>query len=120
MTKESKITFELEDKHTIRIIRDGKKIGHFYSGDGRGAMPYPHDDSVYCLNSIQICGFDKISEVWGCGPFHGHKDVVINFIEENDYIKQKTEGYLHYVKQKIAKKEERTIQNFVDWNAHNI
>lgn len=124
----TKITFKSESDTYISIMRDDKKIGHIYSerknvykvGEDDDGHPYPHDDSEYCLNSIQICGFDKISEVWGCGPFEGKKDVVIHFIPNNEYIESKKKQYGYYIKEKLNKGEVDSIKNFVDWNAHNI
>lgn len=108
----------MESPTYISIMRSGKRIGQIFSQAEN--HPYPHDDSEYCLNAIQICGFDKISEVWGCGPFHGKKDVVVNFLPEVPYIDQKKEQYAKYVQEKLKKGEADTIQNFADWNAHNF
>lgn len=131
MNKKSttKITFKLESPTYVSIIRAGKRIGHVYSdreesykvGDDAGGKPYPHEESIYCLNAIQICGFDKISETWGCGPFHGKKDCVMHFLPlTDDYIKSKLKGYRTYVENKMNKEEHDSIQNFHDWDAHNI
>ena len=124
----TKITFKLESDTYISVLREGKIIGHIYSerkdiykvGEESGGHPYPHDNSEYCLNAIQICGFDKISEVWGCGPFHGKKDVVIHFTPNIEYINNKKKQYKFYVENKLNKGEVDTIQNFNDWNAHNF
>ena len=75
---------------------------------------------IIVKNAIQVCGFDRISEVWGCGLFQGKKDVVVSFTPEGDYYEEKEKRYAHYLTDKYNKKEFSTIQNFVDWSAHNI
>ena len=115
------IWFELEGEHYIKIMRNGKQIGQIWTEQPKDGMkPYPHEESEYCKNAVQICGFDKISEIWGCGPFQGKKDVVISFLPEGDYFEEKKKRYASYIENKYNKKEFDTIQNFVDWNAHNI
>lgn len=117
------ITFKAETDTYISVWRNGKQIGQIYSqtDDKQHNTPYPHEQSIYCLNAIQICGFDKISEVWGCGPFHGKKDVVVHFIPMDDeYNQKRLKFYETYVQNKINKKETANIQNFKDWSAHNI
>lgn len=118
----TKITFKKESDTYISIMRDGKKIGHVYSqtSEKQHNTPYPHDDTEYCLNSIQVCGFDRASKIWGCGPFHGKKDIVVSFIPNNEYTDTKKQQYKFYVENKLNKGEVDTIQNFEDWNAHNI
>jgi hypothetical protein len=118
----TKITFKLETDTYISVMRNGKKIGHIYSQlkSKDYNKPYPHTENEYCLNAIQICGFDKISEVWACGPFHGKKDVVIHFTPDIEYIEKKKKLYKSYVENKLNKGEADTIQNFTDWNSHNI
>ena len=143
----TKITFEFEneEKTSVLIKRDGKIIGRFWSEQpGQSCnTPYPHDESTYCLNSIQICGFDRISQTWGCGPFAGKKDCVIHFIPDNEkYYKEKRKQYAEYVKNffngKISKietgietmniaeikckenKDITSLQSFDHWVSHNI
>lgn len=95
----SNITFEYEtNKQTSIVIkRNNERIGRIWSQLSDGTTPYPHNK--HDLDSIQICGFDKMSEIWGCGPFDGKKDCVIQFIDINDdYYKEQLEGYKNYVK----------------------
>jgi DNA-directed RNA polymerase subunit RPC12/RpoP len=118
----SKITFELETPGLVKIMREGKQIGQVWSELPSGTTPYPHNESIPCLNSIQICGFDKMSEIWACGPFHGKKDCVVSFTpvsELMEYMERKTKSYLNYVQGKVNKKDS-DIQNFTDWSAHNV
>ncbi len=100
--EKTKITFKETGIDTkIDIMRNGKKIGHIWSQLDDGMTPYPHKEDGSCLNSIQLCGFDTMSEVWGCGVFKGKKDTVINFLPEfkdNDYIKTKMSEYDEYVR----------------------
>ena len=147
MEKEkSKITFKLEEGNgtAVSIMRNGKRIGRVWSENSDGTKPYPHNEDSYCLNSIQICGFDRISEIWACGPFTGKKDCVVHFIpNEEEYYKNKIKGYEKYVKSffntkvkevdvlgkdkehfgEIVSKENKPImslQSFDDWVRHNI
>jgi hypothetical protein len=95
--KETNITFKLESPTYISVIRDGIVIGQIFSQNEN--HPYPHDDSEYCLNSIQICGFDKMSEIWACGVFSGKKDCVVHFLPtDSEYYKRKSIEYSEYVK----------------------
>jgi len=104
MTKtKTKITFEIENKeHTsVKIMRDNKLIGRVWSenqGDSSLKLPYPHNDSDYCRNAVQICGFNRISETWSCGVFEGTKDCVISFTPDNEYYNKKRKKYFEYVK----------------------
>lgn len=124
----TKITFELGGTITqiqagatyVKIMRDGEQIGQVWSEQPSGTTPFPHDESSYCLNSVQICGFDKISETWGCGPFHGKKDCVVHFFPKDPYFERKKKDYQIYVQRKLNGDEAETIQNFSDWNAHNV
>lgn len=80
------ITFEpIEDKeikkrtgqtiYTKVRIRDhmsGKEIGHIFSPGGSG------EDIE---NAIQVCGFTEAFDLWGCGIYHGYKDIQLLFDE---------------------------------------
>ncbi len=121
------ITFEYEneDKTSVLMKRDGETIGRIWSqhGDGKHDTPYPHDQSEYCLNSVQICGFDRISEIWGCGPFTGKKDCVIHFRPDSlEYYVTKKKEYRKYVENFLNKKENdvSSMQSFDDWVKHHI
>ena len=144
----TKITFEFENeqKTSIKVMRDGKQIGRLWSEQTEGSLtlPYPHNDISYCYNSIQICGFDRMSEIWGCGPFQGKKDCVVHFTPVSEqYYQDKMKRYQEYVLSFFDKtahkvdlgnndsiyvpdiklKEDKHIgsmQSFDDWCRHNI
>jgi len=63
--QKTEITFELEEgsNTSVLIKRNKETIGRVWSqSNGKTCnTPYPHDKSTYCLNSVQICGFDRIS-----------------------------------------------------------
>jgi hypothetical protein len=137
--EQSKITFALESDTSVSVIRDGKQIGRVWSMNEDGTKPYPHNDTPYCLNSVQICGFDKISEIWGCGPFEGKKDCVIHFVPyKEEYYQHKIKEYEKYVEsffssdyEKIGdevhsfvivnkNKDLKELKSFTDWCFHNI
>lgn len=96
----SNIYFELVSDTEIKVMRNGKQIGRMYSDTGgQSGTPYPHEQNTYCLNSIQICGFDRMSEVWGCGPFAGKKDCVVHFMPlDEPYYVEARKRYEAYVK----------------------
>jgi len=78
----TKIWFEHEKgSKTSMLVKRGKEtIGRVWSQQSDGWTPFPHNKDAYCFNSVQICGFDRMSEVWACGPFDGKKDCVIHFL----------------------------------------
>jgi len=101
--KITEIHFEIENenKTSVLVKRGEKTIGRVWSQGSDGFLPYPHDkNKTYCKNSIQICGFDKISEIWSCGPFTGKKDCVVSFlpIETDDWHKEQLKKYEKYAK----------------------
>lgn len=123
----SNITFEFDGKSKTSVLmkRDGETIGRIWSqGSGdKHNTPYPHNDSEDCINSVQICGFDRISEIWGCGPFKGKKDCVIHFIPTNhEYYIRKKVDYERYVKGFLYSKKNDILllQSFDQWERHNI
>lgn len=145
----TKIVFEFanEQKTEIKVIRDGEQIGRIWSeqheSEGRLNLPFPHEDISYCHHSIQICGFDRISEVWGCGPFQGKKDCVVHFTPTKDqYYQDRMKRYQEYVLSFFHKTAHKvsfgpeeiyvpdiklaegkpidTMQSFDDWCRHNI
>ena len=146
--RNTKLCFEKEkgSDTSIMIIRDGKSIGRIWSEvDSKETgifLPYPHDkDKEYCKNSVQICGFDNISQIWGCGVFEGKKDCVISFnTTDTEYDLQKLKEYEEYVKgfftsrvkelktgcssfnvSEISGKGDFTrLKSFNDWLLHNI
>ena len=123
--EKTNLIFEFENKEQTSILvkrKDGEVIGRIWAQGKDGGFPYPHSSDEYCKNSIQICGFDKISEVWACGPFQGKKDCVVHFIDmKSDYREAKLKKYENYVKEFMYhKKPIHTLQNFNDWDLHNI
>ncbi len=116
--------FENENKTSVLIKRNGKDIGRVWSQNSSPDhnTPYPHNDSEYCLNSVQICGFDRMSEIWGCGPFAGKKDCVIHFVpHELEYYDNKKEKYKNYLNNCLNKDTDvSSIQSFDDWCKHHI
>lgn len=117
--EKTNITFELKNPTEIKIMRKGVQIGQIYSQDQTDGMtPYPHNKNSYCLNSIQICGFDKIKGPWACGPYAGHKDTVVYFRPTDDgFFTQKKEQYHKYVKSFISdeKNDPSELLSFTDW-----
>lgn len=133
----TKITFKLKSKTCVGIIRDGEQIGHMWSESKDGTLPYPHDDNkVYCQNSIQLCGFDRLDGAWACGIYEGKRDLVVQFRNDKvKYTKEKLKEYEDYVKRFFetrseevktgketfhigkmkAKKDLGKLQNFDDW-----
>jgi hypothetical protein len=134
------ITFELENKEatSVKIMRHGKTIGRLWSQLSDGTLPYPHRKNI---ENVQLCGFDKMSEVWQCGPFSGHKDCVVTFLDtDSDTFRQRqVEGYKNYVNKfftveskVIPELDNRTVhhtkpckdllklKSFVEWQAHNL
>lgn len=129
---------------SILIMRDKKIIGRIWSqhiGDNAKyiQLPYPHNESDVCKNSIQICGFDRISEVWACGPFDNKKDCVVSFDTYNtDYDKQQIKNYEQYVRkfftnvikdskvkdfkiiQSTVIKDITKLKSFNDWRLHEL
>lgn len=135
------ITFEFEndDKTSVRVKRDNQVIGRIWSEEN-SSLPYPSDESEYSKNSIQICGFDKMSEVWACGPFSGKKDCVIHFLpNDTKYHQRKSKEYSEYVKDFFSaesheiivgaetirvgtvenKRDLSKLKNYNDWLLHN-
>jgi len=108
---DTKIYFELESPTKVKIMRYGKQIGHIWSQAEDGWTPYPHKKTDYCLNSVQLCGFDKMDGPWACGPFEGKRDLVAHFRDDSaEYMVQKAKEYCDYVKKffKIEIKELKT------------
>jgi hypothetical protein len=111
---QTKISFQLNSPTSVAIMRGDKQIGQIWSESSSGTTPYPHDNSIYCLNSIQICGFDKMSEVWACGPFSGHKDCVVHFLPtDENYYQEKKGQYSRYVRD--FKGDVSELLNFKDF-----
>lgn len=118
--KKTKITFEKESDTYVSILLNGKQVGHIYSEMKDGTHPYPHEDNEYCLTSIQLCGFDRCSQIWPCGIFHGRKDLVVNFSDnETDYMKQEEKEYRRYVKDFLNKEIPMDkLKDFQSWVSH--
>lgn len=117
----TKIQFKIENDNatSVAILQDGKQVGRIWSEHKDGTTPYPHDKTERTLNSIQLCGFDRQSEVWSCGPFEGKKDCCFTFINntenESSLIK-----YKMYVEGFIKSNNPMTaLKSFNDWRLHN-
>ena len=112
------ITFEKESETSINILRDGKHVGNIWSESKDGSMPYSNETK----DSIQICGFDTISEIWGCGIFKGHKDCVIEFfnIDSKEFKEQEQNKYKKYLQLKIQNNELDDVQSFQDFFKYNL
>lgn len=61
-----KITFKLESDKKILIMCEEHVIGHIFT---------PSSSGHNIENAIQICGFEKAFDLWGCGVF-GEKGVM--------------------------------------------
>lgn len=119
--KQTRITFEQHSSTYIKIMRDGKQIGQVYSEFDDGTLPYPHNpNSEKCKNSIQLCGFDGVSQTWACGQFTGKKDLVVNFIDYNGaYMQEQEKEYRIYVEQFMQHKFPMDkLKPFKEWVEH--
>lgn len=115
----TKITFRMLTKTNIAVLCNEKIVGQIYSEKTKGETPYPHDENVATLESIQICGFTEMSKVWACGIFHGTKDVVVRFNPmDEQYYKDREKGYKEYVDACFRAAKIRQIKSFEDWCSH--
>lgn len=113
------ITFEKESDTSIKVLYKGKHVGNIWSEGMDGHHPYPHNDEIPTLESIQICGFANSSEIWACGVFHGTKDVVVRFNPMMDeYYKEYHKEYKDYVEECFKQNKPQMIKPFNDWVAH--
>ena len=55
-----KLKFDLKDERHINIINkeDGRIVGRIFTPSGTGEV---------IENAIQVCGFSRAFELWGCG-----------------------------------------------------
>jgi len=116
----TKITFKLEnDMNTsVAILQDGKQVGRVWSEHSDGTTPFAHDKCDRTLNSIQVCGFDRQSEVWACGPFEGKRDTVFSFITDGET--GSLSKYKEYVKWYTESGNDMAkLRNFSDWRLHH-
>ncbi len=113
--EKTKITFKLITKTEIKIFQGKKEVGQIWSQYENNRTPYPHKNTQYCLNAIQICGFDKMSEVWGCGIYKGKKDCVVSFMPNTVWHDEQLKKYKEYLQQAIAIKDVKTVMSFKDW-----
>ncbi len=67
-----KITFELKDEQTVIVKCNGKETGQIFSAGGTGRSH---------TNTIQVCGFTKALEHWGCGVYADSKGKMKQDIE---------------------------------------
>ena len=60
------LKFELKDKKHIDIIneKDGRIVGRIFTPSGTGEV---------IKDAIQICGFSRAFELWGCGEMGDNK-----------------------------------------------
>lgn len=88
------ITFELEESEEDKKFNEkGKKLyGKEWKkrasqvivrggewGNPVGKIFSPSSSSHDNINSIQVCGFSEAFDLWGCGIFHGYKDIQLLF-----------------------------------------
>ncbi len=71
--KEDKITFERVSDAMFTVLLDGKKVGDIWSELPSGSK------STHGDGTIQICGFKKSSQIWGCGRYKDSKDMCLDF-----------------------------------------
>ena len=69
-----KLKFDLKNKKHINIINeeDGRIVGRIYTPSGTG-------EDVE--DAIQICGFSRAFELWGCGVFGDNKGEALQNIQ---------------------------------------
>jgi len=118
----TKITFRMEnDQNTsVAILQDGIQVGRVWSEHKDGTTPYPHDKTERTLNSIQLCGFDRQSEVWACGPFEGKRDTCFTFNNIKEENEQSVKKYVEYVRWFLDSGNDISkLKNFNDWRLHN-
>ena len=117
--KITKITFELDSKTSVKVLHNGTHVGNIWSQSKDGSTPYPHNDNPSTLESIQICGFVRASEIWSCGIFTGTKDIVVRFnpMKDKYYDRYKSE-YKDYVDKCFRIDSPEMIKSFHDWCSH--
>lgn len=72
------ITFKMKTDKCVEIIREKEVIGHIFSelpSEGYGGTT----GSFSGKRSIQLCGFDNVTGIWGCGCFKGKNDLCVEF-----------------------------------------
>lgn len=119
----SKIAFELVNKHYVKVLLLGKEVGSFWSDLGEKSslrFPYPHDEKQ--IDSVQLCGFDTCSAIWGCGRYEGKKDLVLTFEDKvsSEYWAEKEKDYAEYLKDHLNFGDIKKVQSFNDFVRHNI
>jgi hypothetical protein len=113
------ITFELESDTSVSIKQDGKQVGRIWSEHKDGTLPYPHDECERTKNTVQLCGFDRQSEIWACGPFEGKKDSCFTFINLQEKVESLSK-YEDYIKSCINNGNVHLIKNYNDWLLHHF
>ncbi len=106
-----KLTFKLKDKRHINIINeeDGRICGRIFTPSGTGEV---------IEDAIQVCGFEKIFDYWGCGVFgdgkgNAKRDIQLWFRKDSqddhqkigDIISGNSCGRCFYPKEKCKCKE---------------
>lgn len=71
--KENKITFEKVSDTKFNVLLDGEVVGDVWSKLTDGGTPHTGK------GNIQICGFYRVSEVWGCSRYNKSKDMCLDF-----------------------------------------
>lgn len=117
--KKTHITFEKISDTSVKVLYNGNHVGNIWSQSQSGTTPYPHDEHESTLESIQICGFNRASEIWSCGVFHGTKDIVLRFNPMMDeFYKKYQDEYKQYIDECFKQNKPQMIKPFDDWVAH--
>lgn len=116
----SKIRFKEMSETCIAVLHSGKIVGQIYSDKGQEhGTPFPHDEEIPTLESIQICGFTEASKIWACGVFHGTKDIVLRFNPMTDkFYEGYHSEYKRYVDSCFKNNKPQAIKSFDDWVTH--
>jgi len=118
--EKSKITFKMITDTHIEVFNNGEQVGDIYSDKGGDhGKPYPYNEEIPTLESIQICGFTSISPVWSCGVYHGTKDVCLRFnTMRGEYYDKEHDSYKNYVDKCFRLGKPQMIKTFNDWMEH--
>ena len=118
----SKITFELVNKKYVKVLLLGKEVGSIWSELDSESLrfPYPHNDKQ--IDTVQLCGFDASSAIWGCGRYEGKKDLVLTFEDKvsSEYWADKEKEYAEYLKDHLNFGDLKKVQSFNDFVRYNI
>lgn len=114
------ITFELESDTSVSIKQDGKQVGRIWSEHKDGTLPFPHDETERTKTTVQLCGFDRQSEVWACGPFEGKRDSCFTFLnpDKDDATLKRYKEYIIWYSE--SGNDMSKLKNYVDWKLHHF